>query len=252
MKQKYIFLLFWRTVRVEFSKDELHELAESIKANGLVQPIIVRALTKDSYEIVAGERRWRAAQLAGLASISCIQRNYDDEQAAAITTVENLNRVDLNPIEEAKAFETLLINYNYSHEEIASAVGKSRSTISNSLRLLTLPAVTQQAIINAEISEGHAKILAGLDLSLVKELTLRCVREKLSVRKLEQILKSKHKPTLRNTNNDISALERKLSDYLSAPTNIQQSGKSLKLQIECYDSAVLGGILEKIGFSEDL
>ena len=149
--------------RVEFSKIELQELSDSIKANGLVQPIVVREKSNNNYEIIAGERRWRAAQMAGLANISCIIRKYNDEQAAAVTAVENLNRVDLNPIEEAHAFEKLMLDYNYSHEEIAAAVAKSRSKITNSLRLLSLPLVAKQAIITGELSEGHAKILAGLN-----------------------------------------------------------------------------------------
>jgi ParB family transcriptional regulator, chromosome partitioning protein len=235
--------------RSDFTKAELLELSESIKRNGLVQPIIVRMIDTDQYEIIAGERRWRAAQLAGLHTITCLLRPYTDEQAAAVTAVENVNRVDLNPIEEALAYQKLTDDFAYSHDEVAAAVGKSRSKISNSLRLLALPSVTQEAIITGDLSEGHAKILAGISFEKAKELTLRCVRENISVRKLENLLKPVDKKHTSNTC-DIKKIEQDVSEHLGVPVNIQQSAQSFKLQLECYNLEVLNGVLDKIGFND--
>jgi ParB family transcriptional regulator, chromosome partitioning protein len=236
--------------RSRFAAEELNELALSIKRNGLVQPIVVREISHNKYEIIAGERRWRAAQLAGLQTITCLLRDYTDEQAASVTAVENLNRVDLNPIEEALAYQKLVDDYNYSHDEIAAAVAKSRSKITNSLRLLALPDLAQQGVIDGSLSEGHAKILAGINYNTAQELALRCIREKISVRKLETILKQTTKKAL-PVDCDLKKLEQNISEKLGVSATIQQSTNSLKLQLECFNVDVLSGVLDRMGVSED-
>ena len=238
------------TKKSKFTTEELNELSLSIKRNGLVQPIVIREISHNNYEIIAGERRWRAAQLAGLQTITCLLRDYTDEQAASVTAVENLNRVDLNPIEEALAYQKLVEDYNYSHDEIAAAVAKSRSKVTNSLRLLSLPEVAQQGVIDGSLSEGHAKILAGLNYNKAKELALRCMREKISVRKLETILKQTTKKAM-PVDCDLSKLEQSISEKLGVSATIQQSASSLKLQLECYNTDILSGVLDKLGLRED-
>jgi len=157
--------------RQHFDPEKLQELADSIKSTGgLLQPIVARPLPNGQYEIVAGERRWRAAQLAGLLDVSCLVCPYTDEQALQAAIVENISRADLNPIEEAKAYQRLIDEFQYLHEEVAASIGKSRTVITNSLRLLKLDPRVQTLLIEEKLSEGHGKILAGLDSHLQYEL----------------------------------------------------------------------------------
>src|SRR4029079_3847018 len=150
--------------RQHFDPEKLQELADSIKSTDwLLQPIVVRPLSDGNYEIVAGERRWRAAQLAGLGEVSCLVFNYSDEQALQASIVENISRADLNPIEEAQAYQRLIDEFHYLHEEVAASVGKSRTAITNSLRLLKLDPRVQKFLIEGKLSEGHGKILASLE-----------------------------------------------------------------------------------------
>src|SRR5579883_2735188 len=171
--------------RQHFDPEKLKELADSIKSTGgLLQPIVVRPF-HDQYEIVAGERRWRAAQMAGLGEVSCLICHYTDEQALQASIVENISRADLNPIEEAQAYQRLIDEFHYLHEEVAASVGKSRTAITNSLRLLKLDARVQQYLVTGMISEGHGKILAGLEPQHQIELAERCVQKGWNVRKME-------------------------------------------------------------------
>ena len=172
-----------------FAQAALQELADSIKSSGLIQPIVVRPIDEQHYEIVAGERRWRAAQLAGLDYVTCLVKSFNDEQTAAVSTIENVQREDLNPIEEAKAYQRLIDDFSYLHEEVAAMVGKSRARITNSLRLLRLDEAVQQLLIDGDLSEGHGKAIAGLSLPLQRELAMAAVKQGWSVRKLEQHVK---------------------------------------------------------------
>lgn len=240
-----------------FDKTALHELADSIKATGLVQPIVVRPIDDQHYEIVAGERRWRAAQLAGLDTVICLVKSFNDEQTAAVSTIENVQREDLNPIEEAKAYQRLIDDFNYLHEEIAAMVGKSRARITNSLRLLRLDESVQQLLIQGDLSEGHGKMLAGLSVPLQRELAHHAVQRKWSVRKLEQQVKQlSQQAAIRSDEHiHITYLERQLRDKVGSEVKLETDpGQSSGwVKIRYFNNDTLAGLAEKLGVEpEDL
>ena len=238
--------------RKQFTQEELQELATSIEANGLIQPIVVRPAAQDHYEIVAGERRWRAAQLANLKDIPCLIKHYNDEQTAAIALIENVNRSNLNPIEEAHGYQRLVDEFAYSHEEIAAITGKSRAKISNMLRLLRLDERIQAWLVEGQLSEGHGKILAGLPSSQQYALAQQCVQGNWNVRRLERASKSKGKrqPAELRSDADVQSLENALSDYLTCPVSLDYRAGQCRIKIECYNLDVLQGVLAKIGFQK--
>ncbi len=174
--------------RSDFSETDLKELSESIKEHGVIQPILVRELKNGKYELIAGERRVRASKLINLKKIPAIIRNIDNENASAHTVIENIQRANLNPIEEAKAYMCLIDNFCLSHEDVSKKVGKPRSTISNSLRLLDLHESVQQSIIRGVLSSGHGKLLATLDIEKQNLLADKAISNHWSVRKLEEYL----------------------------------------------------------------
>lgn len=240
--------------RQHFDPEKLQELADSIKAtNGLLQPIVVRPIAQGHYEIVAGERRWRATQLAGFADVSCLVCAYTDEQALQAAIVENIIRTDLNPIEEAQAFQRLIAEFNYLHEEVAASVGKSRTAVTNTLRLLRLDARVQKRLISGELSEGHGKILAGVDLALQIELAERCVEKGWNVRQLE--LETKKLQALSQKTNEpfsdanLKHLESALSEHVGNRVGIDyedRGGGYVKIRFNNIDE--LQGHFERIGF----
>lgn len=240
--------------RREFNETALQELAESIRAQGIIEPIVVRPLSIDNtYEIIAGERRWRAAQLAGLDAVPCVVRHYSDEQAAEVTLIENIQREDLNPIEHAQALSCLIDDFFYTHEEVAAAVGKSRTKITNMLRLLHLDDSVQQLLIKKALTEGHGKMLAGLSTMLQIDLAKQAVNGDWSVRQLEQAIKQQksgaHAPTTSQTDANIRHLEKMTSDHFGAEVVVENNQQNrsgwIKLRYQNYD--VLAGILEKMG-----
>jgi len=176
--------------RRHFDEAALDALADSIRAQGVVQPIVVRPTTAGAYEIVAGERRWRAAQRAGLSRIPAVVRNLDTRSAMAVALVENIQRADLNPLEEAEALRRLIDECHLTHEQTAEAVGRSRAAISNLLRLLELPAAVQAMIRESRLSLGHAKVLLGAPADRQAALAQKVVALGLSVRQTELLLKS--------------------------------------------------------------
>ena len=167
-------------------EDELRELAESIRAQGLIQPVIVRELGLSDYELIAGERRWRACQLAGLSEIPAVIKAVNDEAALAMGIIENIQRADLNPVEEAQGYKRLVDEFGLTHENLAQAVGKSRSAISNSLRLLSLPEQIQQHINQGMLEMGHARALITLPVLAQLQLAEAAIREAWSVREMER------------------------------------------------------------------
>lgn len=239
--------------RQHFDPDKLRELADSIiSTGGLLQPIVVRPLANQRYEIVAGERRWRAAQLAGLGDVSCLVFNYTDEQALQASIIENISRADLNPIEEAQAYQRLIDEFSYLHEEVAASVGKSRTAITNSLRLLKLDKAIQKYLIKGQLSEGHGKILAGLSALQQIELANRCIDKGWNVRKLElEAKKLQNLPTTNNPYSDanIKHLETALTDHLGNRVQIdyeERGGGIMRIKFSNIDE--LEGHFQKIGF----
>ncbi len=243
--------------RRHFDAAQLQELAESIKnTGGLLQPIVARPLNHGKFEIIAGERRWRAAQLAGLTEVACLVSRYTDEQALQAAIIENINRADLNPIEEAEAYQRLIDEFHYLHEEVAAAVGKSRVSITNSLRLLKLDPRVKELLITEKLSEGHGKILAGLSLSQQFPLAEKCVEKNWSVRKIElevkklQDISSDGKEPYSDPN--IKKLEMALTDHVGNKVQIEceeRGGGQMIIRFNNIDE--LEGHFDRLGFKTD-
>jgi len=239
--------------RQHFDQEKLQELADSIlSTGGLLQPIIVRPLGTDGYEIVAGERRWRAAQLAGLSDVSCLVYPYSDEQTLQASIIENISRADLNPIEEAQAYQRLIDEFNYLHDEVAASVGRSRTAITNSLRLLKLHPRVQQLLITAQLSEGHGKILASLTHEQQCELSDLCVKKSWNVRKLETEAKKLQAPVIPDgpySDANIKKLEAALSEHVGNSVQIateNRGGGYMHIRFNNIDE--LEGQLQQFGF----
>ena len=234
--------------RKVFNEEALEELANSIKTNGLIQPIIVRS-SKDGYELVAGERRWRAARKAGLKKIPAIVRKLNEEQNALIALLENIQREDLNMIEEAQGISSLMGEYGLSQEEAAKAVGKSRPYIANALRLLKLPKEIQEMVQSGELTTGHAKAIAGLsgkDTQLA--VAKKAANEGWSVRKIESYLEaSKEKKVSKKRAKRDSAfkdVEEKLTQGLGTKVRISGSEKKGKIEIDYYSREELDRLID--------
>lgn len=175
--------------RSEFDEDALNELAENIRQHGVLQPILVRPLDNGGYKIVAGERRWRAARLAGLEEIPVYIKELTDLEAAEISLIENIQRKDLTPLEEAAAYETLMETYGLTQQQVAEAVGRSRSAVANSVRLLSLSENVQEMLRDKKLTEGHAKVLAGVaDKDTQEKLAVECIEKSWTVRELEKAI----------------------------------------------------------------
>lgn len=231
--------------RKQFDEEALKELSESIKEHGVFQPIIIKKSIK-GYEIIAGERRVRASKLAGKEKIPAIIRSFTDEQMMEIALLENLQREDLNAIEEAKAYELMLNNLNITQEELSKKVGKSRSHITNMLGLLSLPNSVQGMVSSGDISMGHARVLSKLsDEEQIKELASKIVSEKLPVRDIEKITSNKEKRVkIKRTNdNEYKYVEDILREKLDSKVRI----KDKKIEISFNNTADLNRILEIIG-----
>lgn len=245
-----------RTIR----EDRLKELALSIEGQGIIQPIVVReravvdSQTGVRYEIIAGERRWRAAQLANLGAVPAVIRAMSDASAVAIALIENIQRENLNPLEEAGAFQKLIIEYEMTHQEVANAVGRARASITNTLRLLDLSAGVQELLNDVKINMGHARALLSLtDPSMQLEVANLVVDKKLSVRDTENLVRSilegtkKQKTEKQPEDPDIKRLEDSLTQKLGARVSIKhtKSGKG-KLVIAYTNADELQGILDRI------
>ena len=239
--------------RKNFDEDELQELAESIKQHGVISPLLV--VKRDGYyEIVAGERRWRAATIAGLKEVPVIVRDLTEQEILEISIIENLQRVDLNPIEEALAYKRLMTEFNLTQDEVAEKVSKSRTAIANSVRLLKLSNDVQQMLIDDMISSGHARALLGIENEEEQFiLAQRVFDEKLSVRDIEKIVKNRSKEKVEKKKietqftNVYTDIETKLKDRLS--TKVKVTGKengSGKIEIEFFSGDELERILDLI------
>ena len=242
--------------RKNFDEDALQELADSIKQFGLLQPILVQD-KKDHYEIIAGERRWRASKLAGLKEIPVIIKNYTDQEIVEIALIENIQREDLNPIEEALAYKRLLTEFSLKQDEVAERVSKSRTAVTNSIRLLKLNEKVQQMLIDDMISTGHARALLAIeDQEMQYTIAQKIFDEKLNVRDVEKLVKnldkpekpkkqSEENPALDAIYNDISE---KLKQRLSTKVVVNHKGKGAgKIEIEFYSHDDLDRLLELLG-----
>jgi ParB family chromosome partitioning protein len=247
--------------RQSFNDQNLIELASSINEIGLIQPIIVRVIDNGSYEIVAGERRWRAAILAKKDYLPAIIRNVTEKESIEIALIENLQREDLNPLETAEAYETLIEKFSYTHEILANRIGKDRTDITNHLRLLRLPEVIKNRVRNREISMGHARTLLAIDhIETQLSLSEKIIRRKLSVRELEQIVqnyKKKHEIPEKNHKREsgykTEDLEKALSRHFSTKIIIRKNNLgSGRLEFHFHSLEELLRLLDAVGFSEEL
>lgn len=240
--------------RRNFDEDALQELADSIKQFGLLQPILVQD-RKDHYEIIAGERRWRAAKLAGLKEVPVIIRNYSEQEILEISLIENIQREDLNPIEEAQAYRRLLTEFHLKQDEVAERVSKSRAAVTNSIRLLKLGDRVQQMVISDMISTGHARALIGIeDEEEQYNLAQKIFDEKLSVREVEKLVKNLHKPPKPKKLDDKALqaiyqdIEEKLKQRLSTKVSVSSKGEGAgRIEIEFYSHEDLERLLELLG-----
>ena len=223
-----------------FNKNSINELADSIKAKGLVQPLVVRPSPSDSnsYEIIAGERRWRAAQIAQLHEVPVVIRNFNDTEALEIAIIENVQRSDLSPIEEAAGYKRLIENHGHTQEDLSGIVGKSRSHIANIIRLLSLPQSIQDMITEGKISSGHARAI--MNSAFPEQLAEKIINENLSVRDAENLAKDKKGivKKLKLKDPDTIDLENKISEKLGLTININHKGKkggSIKIDYKTLD-----------------
>ena len=217
--------------RRRFDDEALAELSQSIAAQGVIQPIIVRGVGEGRYEIVAGERRWRAARLAGLKDIPAVVRDYDERGAMAVALVENIQRADLNPVEEAEGLRKLLDDCHLTHEQVAEAVGRSRAAVSNLLRVLELNPDVRQMLSDERLSLGHAKVLLGAQGARQSELAVQVAEQQLSVRQTEALLKAEpaREPPARVNGAEASQAELRmqseLSERLGLKVQVKRSAK---------------------------
>ena len=238
--------------RIDMHNESLEDLADSIRAQGVVQPIVVRPIDGSNYEIIAGERRWRASQLAGLHEIPAVVRDVEDRAAIAIALIENIQREDLNPLEEARALERLIKEFELTHEQAAEAVGRSRAAVSNLLRLLDLEDSVKELVERGELEMGHARALLALSGKKQLEAARQVINRGLTVRATEGLVKSLQrpapaKPAKASKDSNIQRLETDLSDTLGARVAVRQGrGGKGKLEISYNSLDELDGILEHI------
>jgi ParB family chromosome partitioning protein len=246
--------------RTRMDEGALNELAASIKAQGLMQPILVRPIGQDTlsglvkYEIIAGERRFRASQLAGLTEVPVLVRDVDDLAAAAMALIENIQREDLNPLEEAQGIHRLITDFSFTHEQAATAVGRSRSAVSNLLRLMNLAAPVQTMLMAGDIDMGHARALLAVDAASQITLANQVVAKRLSVRETEKLVTrtveeaaNPVEPRVKEKSGDIARLEEELSDALATPVVFKMGSKGRgQLVIDFADLDILDGLLSRL------
>ena len=249
--------------RTRMDEGSLYELAESIKSQGIMQPILVRPVGASGYEIIAGERRFRAARLAGLEEVPVLVKAVPDEAAAVMALIENIQREDLNPLEEAQGLQRLVTDFHLTHEQAAQAVGRSRSAASNLLRLLNLTAPVQQMLMAGDLDMGHARALLGLEAGAQVASATEIVSKKLSVREAEKLVakaqasgtSGRQTPLLRvkkDKSRDIVRLEEQLADALTAQVEIRihrstRRGEQGEVAISFGSLDELNGLLDKLG-----
>lgn len=237
--------------RKTFNKEKLEELARSIKTHGVIQPIVVRK-QGFHYEVVAGERRWRAARIAGLSEVPCIVRELTDEQNMLVAIIENVQREDLNPIEEARGIRAMIEDYELTQDEVAKAVSKSRPYITNALRMLKLPDAVLDMVSAGKLSAGHARAILSAKEEEQTEIAKHVETKGLSVREAEKLSKKglnfdRKKPGKHPTKNAaVKQIESELSSALGTKVNLSQNGNKGKIEIEYYSREELEGLIEAL------
>ncbi len=235
--------------RKTFNEEKIEELAASIREHGIIQPIVVRKRSR-GYEIVAGERRWRAAIKAELSQVPCLIRNLDDEQNMLIAIIENMQREDLNPIEEAEGLRQMTETFGMTQEQVSRSVGKSRPYITNSMRLLKLPEYIRESIADGRISAGHGRtLIAASDEDMRRSIWEKMIKEGLSVREAEKLAAGspgakKRKPASKRKNPDVVRVEEDLKDIFGTKVSINAAGKKGKIEIEYYSGDELNRLIE--------
>ncbi len=243
--------------RNRMDEGALNELAQSIREQGVMQPILVRPVSgngnKTVYEIIAGERRYRAAQIAGLSDMPVIVKDVDDQTAAAMALIENMQREDLNPLEEAQGIHRLITDFEFTHEQAASAVGRSRSAVSNLLRLLNLTRPVQTMLVAGDIDMGHARALLAVDGATQIALATQIVAKRMSVREAEKLVaqelnnRNSPKKTAEEKSSDLVQLEEELSDLLATKVSFRLGSKGRgQLVIDFANLDILDGLIQKI------
>lgn len=237
--------------------DALKALADSIESQGIIAPIIVRSVGTDRYEIIAGERRWRAAQMAGLQEVPVLVKDYTDAQAMAVALIENIQREDLNVMEESRALQRLVGEYHMTHEALAKSVGRSRSQITNLLRLQKCPEAVQQLLEHGDLEMGHARALLSLPFEQQAMVAREVVEKGLSVRETEKWVAEGCQPSQviakvsPSRDAEVARLEKKLSDHFSTRVHIQSNAKGKgKLVLSFHSLEALDGILEKFQLAD--
>lgn len=237
--------------RTSFDEDALSELADSIEKHGLIQPIVVRPTSSGVYQIVAGERRWRACRMAGLQEVPVVIKELDDQKYFEVALIENLQREDLNAVEEAQGYRTLIDSYSLTQEQVAESVGKSRSAVTNALRLLNLDDDALKALKNGEITAGHARAILAAETQEIAANMLKAAKAGASVRELEAMTKSKPKtqkftpPTAKN--NFYSEVEISLKNELGRKVDIKSKGKGKgTITLEFYSDEELAEFARKL------
>ena len=236
--------------RTNMDQESLEELAASIKSQGIIQPILVRPIADDQYEIIAGERRWRAAQIAQLDEVPVLVRNIPDEATLAVALIENIQRENLNPVEEAVGLKRLMDEFDLTHEEMAKSVGRSRTAVTNLLRLLSLSAGAKKLLEQGKIEMGHARAILALALDQQDQVADEVYIKRLSVRQTEALVRSfvepKKKAQKKAKSVDIRNLEESLAETLGANVSIEDKNGKGRLVIEYKSLDILDGILAHI------
>ncbi len=235
--------------RKNFDIEALNTLADSIRQNGIIQPLLVRSMPDGTYQIVAGERRWRAAKMAGLTEVPVFIKELSDIQAQQIALIENLQRENLNPIEEANGYKELMDRFGMTQEDVARVVGKARSSVANSLRLLSLPPIIAEMVSNNELSAGHCKVLLGVkDNKDMVELAHRAAGKDVSVREMERMVKSLNKPEKPEKKKETFYVEAEISLSKALETNVSiiPGKKKNTIQIEFYNDEDLTDIINRL------
>ena len=242
--------------RTTFDEDKLKELESSIKEHGVIQPLIVRE-AENGYELVAGERRWRASRLAGLKKVPCIIRNFDDRQNAIVAIIENMQREDLNPIEEAEGLRSMTEQYGFTQEQVSASLGKSRTYITNSIRLLKLPKDIQKFVSDGQMSAAHGRTIINVtDAKKQREICDKVIKLGLSVRETEKLAnkakdeikpdRKKRKTTAAKKSSDILAAEAELRTLTGTKVNINGDSNKGKLELEYYSTDELNRLIDTI------